>query len=154
MTSLLPDDYADVIADLKERVRSSRRNAVAAVNQQLIALDFEIGRHLATREQVWGGQVVERLARDLRAELPDMQGSSRTNLYNMRRVYSAWSDAPERVQHAVGQIRGAITWCSSASSTAPRSARRGRTSPRDGLSGSWRQQPAAGRAWAVEASGG
>lgn len=104
MTQLLPDDYAEVLADLKARVRSSRLKAISAVNQELIALYLEIGRHLASREQVWGGQVVERLARNLRAEFPDMQGFSRTNLYNMRRVYSAWSDAAEIVQQAVGQI--------------------------------------------------
>lgn len=93
-----------MLADLKARVRSSRLKAISAVNQELIALYLEIGCHLASREQVWGGQVVERLARNLRAEFPDMQGFSRTNLYNMRRVYGAWSDAAEVVQQAVGQI--------------------------------------------------
>lgn len=104
MTSLLPDDYAAVLSDLEARVRTSRQKAITAVNQELIALYLEIGRHLATRDRDWGGRVVERLARDLRAEFPDMQGFSRTNLYNMRRVYAAWADADEFVQQLVGRI--------------------------------------------------
>lgn len=104
MSNLLPDGYTEVLADLKARVRSSRLKAMTAVNQELMALYFEIGRHLATRDEVWGSQVVERLAHDLRAEFPDMKGFSRTNLYSMRRVYAAWADAGEIVQQAVGQI--------------------------------------------------
>lgn len=104
MTDLLPADYPAVLTELKDRVRHSRTRAVVAVNTELIALYLEIGRHLATREDTWGGQIVERLARDLRAEFPEMTGFSRTNLYNMRRVYLAWEDGGEIVQQLVGQI--------------------------------------------------
>ncbi len=104
MNDLLPADYPAVLTELKDRVRRSQLRAVVSVNQELITLYLEIGRHLASREHTWGGQIVDRLARDLRAEFPDMTGFSRTNLYNMRRVYLAWEGGGEIVQQLVGQI--------------------------------------------------
>lgn len=100
----LPDNYDVVLADLKERVRTSRTRALLAANQELIRLYLDIGQSLATSGESWGDRVVERLADDLRGEFPDMRGFSRTNLYYMRQVWLAWSTAPEIVQQLVGQL--------------------------------------------------
>src|SRR5207249_2214096 len=55
------------------------------------------------QERGWGGQVIDRLAADLRAAFPQMQGFSTRNLKYMRAFAEAW---PERafVQQAVAQI--------------------------------------------------
>ena len=47
--------------------------------------------------------MIERLAKDLRAEFPQMKGLSRTNLLYMRSFAEAWPEA-SFVQQAVGQI--------------------------------------------------
>jgi predicted nuclease of restriction endonuclease-like (RecB) superfamily len=70
-----------------------------------VLLYWSIGREILRRQrdEGWGAKIVERLAKDLRAEFPDMQGLSRTNLLYMRAFAEAW---PEEgiVQQAVGQI--------------------------------------------------
>lgn len=103
---LLPEDYAELLEDLKMRVRSAQIKAATAVNRELIALYLYMGRQLADRRQssVWGDKTVERLAADLRSAFPGMSGFSRSNLFAMRQVYLAWADAPETVQQLVGQI--------------------------------------------------
>ncbi len=103
MTDGLPSGYAAVLADLKTKVRSAQIKAATAVNQELIALYLEIGR-LLTEQHSWGAGVVERLARDLRAEFPQMSGLSRTNLFYMKQVFAAWHGSGEKVQQLVGRI--------------------------------------------------
>lgn len=103
--SALPDGYGPLLADLKARVRSAQTRAVFSVNRELILLYWHIGGQIlrCQREEGWGAKVVDRLARDLRAEFPEIQGFSRANLLYMR----AFADAyPEDaiVQQLVGQL--------------------------------------------------
>ena len=102
--SLLPANYRSVLEELKARVRASQAKAARAVNRELITLYLDIGRRLAEQDTSWGTKVVERLAKDLKAAFPEMRGFSRTNLFYMRQVYQAWTDADESVQQLVGQI--------------------------------------------------
>ena len=103
MSDLLPSNYAVVLASLKAQVRSAQTKAATSVNRELLALYIEIGRQL-TEQHRWGGAIVERLARDLRAEFPNMSGFSRTNLFYMKKVHAAWADADPKVQQLVGQV--------------------------------------------------
>lgn len=106
MTGMLPAGYDKLLRELKARVRSTQAKAAARVNQELIGLYLHIGKRLAAKDgkKGWGERVVERLADDLRATFPTMSGFSRTNLFYMRQVWLAWSEADEKVQQLVGQI--------------------------------------------------
>lgn len=88
---------------MKAKVRSAQTKAATAVNRELLALYLEIGRHLV-EQHTWGASVVERLARDLKSEFPEMAGFSRSNLFYMKKVLAAWAGASEEVQQLVGQI--------------------------------------------------
>jgi predicted nuclease of restriction endonuclease-like (RecB) superfamily len=101
----LPPGYGDWLADLKNKIRQARLQASLAVNAELIGLYWRIGRDILDRQarDGWGGKVVERLARDLRAEFPEMRGLSRANLLYMRAFAEAWPD-PEIVQRVVGRL--------------------------------------------------
>jgi predicted nuclease of restriction endonuclease-like (RecB) superfamily len=101
--SILPGNYAEVLAELKTKVRSAQTKAATSVNRELIALYLDIGRHLV-EQHTWGASVVERLARDLKSEFPEMAGFSRTNLFCMKKVFAAWAGAPEEVQQLAGQV--------------------------------------------------
>ncbi|UQA62929.1 PDDEXK nuclease domain-containing protein [Polyangium aurulentum] len=103
---LLPPGYDKLLRELKARVRSAQAKAAAKVNQELVRLYLHIGKRLAENDgkEGWGERVVERLANDLRETFPTMSGFSRTNLFYMRQVWLAWSDAGEIVQQLVGQI--------------------------------------------------
>lgn len=91
-TQLLPTGYAPLLADLKTRVRAAQMKAAVAVNRELIQLYWHIGREILRAQQAegWGTKVVERLARDLGREFPEMAGFSRANLLRMRSFYAAW----------------------------------------------------------------
>ena len=106
--ALLPAGYAPLLTELKIRVRAAQLQAAVSVNRELILLYWHMGREIlrAQRNEGWGTKVVERLAKDLAAEFPDMQGFSRSNLLYMRAFYAAWGPAAI-VQQPVGQLPAA-----------------------------------------------
>jgi predicted nuclease of restriction endonuclease-like (RecB) superfamily len=105
MSELLPLDYHDYLAQLKERIRSAQTKAALAVNRELISLYWQIGRDILQRQtqQGWGAKVIDQLARDLKQEFPEIKGFSRTNLLYMRAFAEAYGDE-QIVQQLVGQI--------------------------------------------------
>jgi predicted nuclease of restriction endonuclease-like (RecB) superfamily len=103
---LMPDDYPSLLAEIKERVRSAQYEALRAVNKELVALYWDLGRVICERQADgtgWGKAVVERLAADLRAEFPGVQGFSAQNLWYMRQFYLAYH-SHEKLQPLVGEI--------------------------------------------------
>lgn len=98
-------NYDHFLHDLKTRIRTARTRAALAVNRELVLLYWQIGRDILERQERegWGAKVIERLAKDLRAEFPDMKGFSRANLMYMRSFAEAWA-SEEIVQRLVGQI--------------------------------------------------
>ena len=78
-----------------------------AVNQELVNLYPGIGREILTRqrEDGWGTKVIERLAKDLRREFPDMQGLSPRNLGYMKAFAEAWPD-----QEILQQLVAKLPW--------------------------------------------
>jgi len=105
----LPASYAVVLADLKARVRNAQVKAALSVNRELIQLYWQIGREIlrCQSEQGWGAKVVERLAKDLAVEFPELKGFSRANMLRMRSFYATWA-AVEIVQQPVGQLAGPV----------------------------------------------
>jgi predicted nuclease of restriction endonuclease-like (RecB) superfamily len=99
----LTTEYIQLLDDLK--VRAARVQAALAANQELVLLYWHIGRDILERQDAlgWGARVGDRLARDLRAELPEMKGFSPRNLKYMRAFAEAWPDR-EFVQQAVARI--------------------------------------------------
>jgi predicted nuclease of restriction endonuclease-like (RecB) superfamily len=87
-------EYPELLERLKERIKSARIKASLAVNQELILLYWQIGREIIAQQKIagWGGKVIEKLAKDLRKEFPEMKGLSRTNLLYMRKLASVWPD--------------------------------------------------------------
>jgi predicted nuclease of restriction endonuclease-like (RecB) superfamily len=94
MSNLIPADYAAWLADLKTQIRTARLKASLAVNSELIRLYWRIGNEIVHRRasQSWGAKVIDQLAKDLRAEFPDMRGLSLSNLKYMARFAEAWPD--------------------------------------------------------------
>ncbi len=97
--------YDEFLHDLKERIRNSQVRAALAVNRELVLLYWQIGCEILKRqqEQGWGSKVIEKLAKDLKREFPDISGFSRSNLLYMRAFAEAYPDE-QFVQQLVGQI--------------------------------------------------
>lgn len=102
--TLVPSAYAPLLADLKAHVRAAQVTAAVAVNRELMRLYWHIGRAILRSQKAegWGAKVVERLAKDLAAEFPEMGGFSRANLLRMRNFYDTWKPV-EIVSQAVTQ---------------------------------------------------
>ncbi|GGM15768.1 hypothetical protein GCM10011594_39780 [Nakamurella endophytica] len=106
MTSeVLPEGYPELLAQVKADVLATRLRVVRAANTDLVGLYWRIGKLILDRqhEQGWGTRVIDRLAADLREELGEQRGWSRSNLFSMRALAAAWPD-PAIVQQAVGRL--------------------------------------------------
>jgi len=101
----LSGDYAALLTEVKERVRSAQYEALKAVNKELVTLYWDIGKLIAERQnrEGWGKSVVERLANDLQNEFPVVRGFSVQNLWYMRQFYLEYYDN-EKLQPLVGEI--------------------------------------------------
>jgi predicted nuclease of restriction endonuclease-like (RecB) superfamily len=100
-----PVDYAQLLAEVKERVRSAQYAALKAVNTELVGLYWDLGRMIVDRQEQagWGKSVVERLSQDLRREFPGVAGFSVQNLWYMRQFHMEYR-GDERLQPLVGEI--------------------------------------------------
>ncbi|HEX5011425.1 MAG TPA: DUF1016 N-terminal domain-containing protein [Planctomycetota bacterium] len=90
--SALPANYAATLAEIRQRVQSSRLQAVLSANAVLVRAYWEIGRVILRRQrrEGWGSKVIDRLSMDLRRCLPGMRGLSPRNLKYMRAFAAAW----------------------------------------------------------------
>jgi predicted nuclease of restriction endonuclease-like (RecB) superfamily len=98
--------YLDFLRDVKTQVMQSRINAARVVNRALVGLYWELGRLIVERQESlgWGQAVVERLSADLRAEFPGMTGFSPRNLWDIKRLYETYANAPEKLRQLVAEI--------------------------------------------------
>lgn len=92
MSSELRTTYTNILYDLKEKIRQARLRAAIAVNSELLKVYWEIGDAISKQEtsEGWGSKIVEKLAKDLRLEFPDMKGLSTRNLRYMRDFAQAY----------------------------------------------------------------
>ncbi|MDA0867066.1 MAG: DUF1016 N-terminal domain-containing protein, partial [Cyanobacteria bacterium] len=88
------ENYGALLDGLKAQIRKSQVKAALAVNQELVLLYWQIGSEILTRQQAqgWGGKVIDRLAKDLKQEFPDMQGFGSRNLKYMRAFADAYPE--------------------------------------------------------------
>ncbi len=106
-TSNMPPGYVSVLAELKARIGSAQRRAALSVTRELITLYWHVGATIVRRQEnkAWGDAVVERLAHDLRAAFPDLEGFSRRNIWRMRAFFLAWSRRGEKLPQPVAESR-------------------------------------------------
>ncbi len=90
----IPKDYLKAFDAIKKRIRAAQYEALKAVNQEHIALYWDIGGIIVARQQDkgWGRSVVERLATDLQQEFPGVSGFSASNLWRMRSFYMIYAE--------------------------------------------------------------
>ena len=100
-----PVDYAQLLAEVKERIRSAQYAALKAVNTELVGLYWDLGRLIVERQEQagWGKSVVERLSQDLRREFPGVAGFSVQNLWYMRQFHMEYR-GNEKLQPLVGEV--------------------------------------------------
>jgi predicted nuclease of restriction endonuclease-like (RecB) superfamily len=103
----LPSGYAELLEDLKARIRQAQVRAALSVNRELVLLYWHIGKEILQKQEQegWGTKVIDRLALDLAREFPEMKGFSPRNLKYMRAFAEAWPD-----EQIVQEVLAQITW--------------------------------------------
>lgn len=97
----LPGDYAEALAEIKQRIQQERLRVILAANSAMVLLYWDLGRMILDRQELagWGAKVIDRLSADLREAFADMKGFSPRNLKYMRAFAASW---PERGNCATG----------------------------------------------------
>ena len=90
-------DYGRFLGVIKKSIRSHQLEAMRAVNRELVALYWEIGKAIQRKQEQlgWGKAVVETLAKDLQAEFPGRNGFSARNLWDMKSLYASYASVPK-----------------------------------------------------------
>ena len=109
-SAALPVGYANLLTDLKARVRAAQLRAAVSVNRELILLYWDIGKIIVEAQNTkgYGKQVVEQLAKDLHTAFPKMDGFSPRNVWRMRSFYLAWTGESQKHQQPVGNLDSKI----------------------------------------------
>ena len=68
-------EYFQLLQEIKKRIRSAQYESLKAVNKELIALYWDIGKMIAGRQEgkTWGKAIVQQLTADLQKEFPCMR---------------------------------------------------------------------------------
>jgi len=106
MNEMNISNFGSWIKDLKSKIHEARRKVAFSVNSQLMELYWEIGRelHAKLENAVWGSNLIEEVAKELKHEFPDIKGFSRRNLFAIRQWYRFYSEKYEFVPQTVAQI--------------------------------------------------
>lgn len=104
--SILDKDYLQWVQDLCKRYRSCQIKAAVKVNQEMLRFYWELGRDIIEMdiEKRWGEKVIRTLSADLKREIPNATGFSRTNLYYIKSFYCLYSELYAIVPQIEGQL--------------------------------------------------
>ncbi|MBO5345794.1 MAG: DUF1016 family protein [Paludibacteraceae bacterium] len=80
------------VAVIKAAILKSQARAAQAVNQEMLALYYGIGRYIShnSRQGTWGTNAIKLISEQLKNELPGLRGFSETSLRKMRIFYEQW----------------------------------------------------------------
>ncbi|MGK5088264.1 PDDEXK nuclease domain-containing protein [Bdellovibrionota bacterium FG-2] len=110
--------YATFLSEIKARVAAAQTRATMAVNREMLALYWHIGRSIIERQKTekWGSSVIERFATDMQKAFPGIEGFSERNIWKMRAFYLAYPEklsrtAATKINHSfLPQAVAEIPW--------------------------------------------
>lgn len=86
------NELSNAVQTIKGAILQSQQKALAAINQEQLALYYGIGRFVSvnTRNKNWGKGFIEAISEQLRKELPGLRGFSAPSIRKMRAFYEEW----------------------------------------------------------------
>src|SRR3990167_7083933 len=86
--------YVKVFEQLKIDIKQTQLKSALFVTKELILLYWRIGSILSekVKKDEWGAKTMERLAKDLKSEFPDISGFSFRNLHYMKKFAENYQD--------------------------------------------------------------
>jgi predicted nuclease of restriction endonuclease-like (RecB) superfamily len=96
--------YLKVLEQIKDDIQQSQLRAALSNTKELTMLYWRIGKMISEKvsSERWGSKTIERLAKDLKNEFPNVSGFSIRNLQYMRKFASSYSE--ENYAAAAAQI--------------------------------------------------
>ncbi len=72
----LPENYAILLNDLKNKIQTTRLRTVLNANAELVLMYWEIGHSILQKQENegWGAKVIDRLSYDLRTAFSGYEG--------------------------------------------------------------------------------
>jgi predicted nuclease of restriction endonuclease-like (RecB) superfamily len=103
------EGYEAFLKDIKGRIQTAQLRAALALSREIVLLYWQIGREIRERQAQygWGAKIVPKLAADLKAAFPGIEGFSLRNLKYMQAFAEAYPD-PDFVQQLLHN--SAIPW--------------------------------------------
>lgn len=103
--NILDKDYLQWVQALCMRYRQSQIKAAVRVNAEQLKYKWLLGRDIVEMnvEQRRGESVITQLGKDLRKEMPDVQGFSKTNIYYCRKFYQLYNPSNEFFHQVEGK---------------------------------------------------
>ncbi|RLA07783.1 MAG: DUF1016 domain-containing protein [Gammaproteobacteria bacterium] len=99
------NEYNNFLEKIKADITKARNKALMSVNTELINLYFSIGKNISLkqRDANWGDDFIGQIEKDIKRDMPDVKGFSRTNLFYMKKCYSFFQEN-KKIPQVVGQI--------------------------------------------------
>jgi predicted nuclease of restriction endonuclease-like (RecB) superfamily len=96
----IEQNYLAFLKEVKSLIRQGHNKVALAANTALIKTYWILGERIAEQQALFEGRnnYVEQLAKDLRAEFPEMKGFSRANLFFIRKFYQFYAASPSVLQ--------------------------------------------------------
>jgi predicted nuclease of restriction endonuclease-like (RecB) superfamily len=85
-------NFSDATITIKNAIVSSRYQAAALVNKELLSLYYAVGKYVSenSRSGTWGKGAIRQLSETLQKELPGLRGFSGSSIKRMRDFYEQW----------------------------------------------------------------
>ena len=96
--------YPSLLKQIKHRVSFAQQKAMYAANEELLRMNWDIGKMLTKSQETdgWGKKTLQRLAVDLKNEYPERKGFSVRNMQCMMQSYNEYNK--ELTMAKVGNI--------------------------------------------------
>lgn len=106
-------EYIEWLKAIKSKIALTQVRISRVANAALLEFYWDLGKEVSEKlkQGKWGHKLIEKLAVDLKKELPGIQGFSRTNLYYIKQFYETFSSSEYQnlfVPQAEGQNTKAI----------------------------------------------
>lgn len=100
---ILDKDYTLWVKELVKRYRGSQLKAAIKVNRELLRYYWELGKDIEEKQadNKYGTKFYATLSRDLRHEMPDVEGLSETSIRYAKRFYTLYNQQIVNLPQAV-----------------------------------------------------
>jgi site-specific DNA-adenine methylase len=101
--NILDYDYTLWVKELVKRYRRSQIKAAVKINRELLHYYWKLGKDIEElqADNKYGSKFYATLSRDLRSEMPDVEGLSETSIRYAKRFYSLYNQCFENFPQVV-----------------------------------------------------